>query len=91
MTDGEPIGKSWLAMPEPNMADKKPAVVDLQPGEYWWCACGKSSSQPFCDGSHKGTEFRPVRFEVAEARKAALCNCKHAAAPIFCDGTHKTL
>lgn len=79
-------------MSEPVIHDRKPAVLDLEPGTYWWCACGKSATQPFCDGSHKGTGLGPVKFELAEAKKVALCNCKHAAnGQPFCDGTHKKL
>lgn len=79
-------------MSEPVVFDRKPAVLDLEPGTYWWCACGRSAKQPFCDGSHKGTGLAPVKVELAEAKKVALCNCKQAAAgQPFCDGTHKTL
>jgi CDGSH-type Zn-finger protein len=76
---------------EPNRAGTAPAVVELEPGEYWWCACGRSSNQPHCDSSHKGTGFSPVRFELTEKKKVALCLCKHTGNPPFCDGTHKTL
>ena len=80
-------------MSEPVVFDRKPAVLDLEPGTYWWCACGRSGNQPFCDGAHKGTGLAPVKVEVAEARKVALCNCKHAGGGghPFCDGTHRTL
>lgn len=79
-------------MSEPVVFDRKPAVLDLEPGTYWWCACGRSGNQPFCDGAHKGTGLAPVKVEVAETRKVALCNCKHAASGRpFCDGTHKAL
>jgi CDGSH-type Zn-finger protein len=78
-------------MTEPTVFDKKPAVLDLDPGTYYWCACGKSASQPFCDGSHKGSGLAPVKFEVAEKQKVALCNCKHSGTKPFCDGAHKTL
>ena len=78
-------------MSEPTIAAKKPAVLTLEPGTYYWCACGRSKEQPFCDGSHKGTGFEPVAFEITETREVALCQCKHTGTPPFCDGTHKGL
>jgi len=78
-------------MSEPKTAGTKPAVTELAPGAYFWCACGHSANQPFCDGTHKGTEFRPLRFEIAEARTVALCQCKRTGGQPFCDGTHKQL
>jgi CDGSH-type Zn-finger protein len=76
-------------MAEPVIAKKGPYALELGPGEYWWCACGRSQSQPFCDGSHKGTEFQPLQFKLDKARKVWLCGCKHSADKPFCDGTHK--
>lgn len=78
-------------MPEPNIFDRKPAVLDLEAGNYAWCACGHSKNQPHCDGSHRGKGFTPVRFELTEAKRVALCNCKHTGTPPYCDGTHKKL
>jgi CDGSH-type Zn-finger protein len=66
-------------------------VLDLEPGTYYWCACGKSNNQPFCDGSHKGSGFTPKKIEIEEKKKAALCGCKHSKNGAFCDGTHKKL
>ena len=78
-------------MSDPVIADKKPAVMTLDAGTYHWCSCGRSKNQPFCDGSHKGTEFTPVEFTLEEQQKVALCQCKHTANPPFCDGAHKNL
>jgi CDGSH-type Zn-finger protein len=78
-------------MNKPFIAAKMPAQVTLEPGTFAWCACGKSSNQPFCDRSHIGTEFKPVFFRIAEKQDAWLCQCKHTKNPPFCDGTHKTL
>ena len=78
-------------MSEPNIAQKGPYAVELEPGTYWWCACGRSQSQPFCDGSHKGSEFTPEKLELAEKKKVWLCGCKHSANKPHCDGTHQTL
>jgi CDGSH-type Zn-finger protein len=78
-------------MPEPKIADTKPMVVDLEPGTYWWCACGRSENQPYCDGSHAGTGFQPVQLEVREKGRSALCMCKHTDDRPFCDGSHSKL
>jgi len=79
-------------MEKPNIAGKAPIPVELEAGKtYSWCSCGQSSKQPFCDGSHKGTDFAPVKFVAEETKTAYLCNCKHTANPGFCDGTHKSL
>jgi CDGSH iron-sulfur domain-containing protein 3 len=78
-------------MSEPNIAQKAPYNVELEAGNYWWCACGKSAKQPFCDGSHKGTEFVPKQFEIEEKKTVWLCGCKHTKNTPFCDGFHKTL
>jgi CDGSH-type Zn-finger protein len=78
-------------MADPNIPQKQPYALDLEPGTYWWCACGRSASQPFCDGSHKGGEFAPVKVEIAEPTRVWLCGCKHSASPPFCDGSHKRL
>lgn len=79
-------------MPNPVIADKKPIATDLKEGEeYYWCSCGKSTSQPFCDGSHRGSEFTPVKFTADSNGDAYLCMCKHSGNPPFCDGTHAHL
>ena len=79
-------------MEKPNIADTKPAGVQLNPGqEYYWCACGLSKKQPFCDGSHSGTPFTPLACKVEEAQEAWLCTCKRTGTPPFCDGSHAKL
>lgn len=78
-------------MTEPVCAQKAPYAVELAPGDYWWCACGLSKKQPFCDGSHKGTDLTPLKFTVATAEKKFLCGCKASKNKPFCDGTHNAL
>jgi len=58
---------------------------------YYWCACGKSNNQPFCDGSHKGSQFTPLAYSAEETKTVYLCQCKQTAAPPFCDGSHKAV
>ncbi len=77
-------------MKNPIVADNKPKAVELTKGEtYYFCACGKSANQPFCDGSHAGTEFTPKEFTAENDGEAYLCACKHSANTPFCDGSHK--
>lgn len=78
-------------MQEPIVAQKTPIVLELTPGEYWWCACGRSKTQPFCDGAHAGTGIEPRKLTVQERGTYALCACKHTANPPFCDGAHDLL
>ena len=78
-------------MSEPVCAKKGAYVENLEPGEYWWCSCGKSQTQPFCDGSHKDTDFSPVKLTVTESGPQYLCGCKKTATPPLCDGTHNKL
>jgi CDGSH-type Zn-finger protein len=65
-----------------------PYIVKLTKGTHWWCACGKSTKQPFCDGSHRDTDFSPVKMEITEERTAHLCGCKKTGRAPFCDGSH---
>ncbi len=78
-------------MTEPTVAQKSPYAVELAPGDYWWCACGQSKRQPFCDGSHKGSGIDPMKFTVTEAQRVWLCGCKRSAGKPFCDGSHSGL
>jgi CDGSH iron-sulfur domain-containing protein 3 len=78
-------------MEKPIIVDKKPLVRTLESGTYYWCQCGRSKKQPYCDGSHKGTGITPVEFTLTESKLVALCQCKHTKTPPFCDGTHKGL
>ncbi|MCW8918397.1 MAG: CDGSH iron-sulfur domain-containing protein [Gammaproteobacteria bacterium] len=78
-------------MSEPHSAQKKPYVFDLKAGDYWFCTCGHSKEQPFCDGSHKGSGFTPLKFTLQEGRKVGLCGCKRSKNLPFCDGSHKEL
>jgi CDGSH-type Zn-finger protein len=79
-------------MADPVVAQKSPFAVEVQAGRsYWWCACGQSKNQPFCDGSHKGSEFSPVEFKADAARQVFFCGCKSSAKKPMCDGTHNRL
>lgn len=79
-------------MSVPKRAGKKPIVVELQKGEeHYFCACGESKGQPFCDGSHRTTDFKPIAFTAKESGEAYLCMCKQSKNLPYCDGTHKTL
>jgi len=77
---------------KPIIADTKPIGVELTEGEQkYFCACGRSESQPFCDGKHAGSSFTPLAFSAAKTGTAYLCQCKHTKTPPYCDGSHATL
>ena len=79
-------------MTEAVIAAKAPMPVDVEAGKtYWWCACGRSARQPFCDGSHQGTGLEPVRYDATETQRVWFCACKQSARSPLCDGTHKRL
>jgi len=73
----------------PKRAGEQPIGIDVEEGKrYSWCSCGLSSGQPFCDGAHKGSEFRPTPV-IAEATETKyFCTCKQTSNPPFCDGSH---
>ncbi|UWQ63633.1 CDGSH iron-sulfur domain-containing protein [Leisingera caerulea] len=76
----------------PEIARKAPFPVEVTEGKtYFWCACGKSSRQPFCDGSHKDTGFEPVKYKAEKDGKVFFCGCKHSGKKPLCDGTHSKL
>jgi CDGSH-type Zn-finger protein len=79
-------------MAEPAIARKGPFQVDVEAGKsYFWCACGQSENQPFCDGSHVVTEFLPVKYVAEDSKRIFFCGCKHSHSKPVCDGTHNSL
>ena len=80
-------------MSEPRIAQKGPYVKEETPGKKFWCACGHSKNQPYCDGSHKTAEggFSPMAVDITEAKKVVWCGCKHSKNKPYCDGSHRTL
>ena len=79
-------------MSDPEIAQKSPFAVEVQEGKtYFWCACGKSSKQPFCDGSHSGSEFSPVAWKADKSGRKFFCGCKRTDKKPFCDGTHSKI
>jgi CDGSH-type Zn-finger protein len=70
-------------------AGSSPIGIVVEEGKsYFWCTCGKSSKQPFCDGSHKGTEFAPLAYKAEESKKVFFCTCKQTDDQPLCDGSH---
>ena len=77
-------------MSDPVRASDTPYAVDVEEGKsYFWCSCGKSAKQPFCDGSHAGTDFVPLKFDATESKKVFFCGCKVTGNQPLCDGAHK--
>ena len=79
-------------MDEPVIAQKAPYAVAVEAGQdYFWCRCGRSAKQPFCDGAHKGSGLTPLKFHAEESKTLYHCGCKHSQTPPLCDGRHKQL
>ena len=79
-------------MSEPVIAQNTPIPVEVEAGKtYFWCASGRSKKQPFCDGSHAGTDITPVKYTADADKKAFFCACKHSGKAPLCDGTHSRL
>ena len=77
---------------EPVVAQPSPYSVDVEEGrKYFWCACGRSAKQPFCDGSHKGTGLAPLMYKAEKTRTVFFCGCKQTQKSPLCDGTHNKL
>lgn len=74
------------------VAGTQPVEIQMEEGKtYFWCACGRSGRQPFCDGAHKGSSHTPMRFKAEHGGTAWLCACKRTRTPPFCDGSHESL
>ena len=79
-------------MSEAHIAQRGPYALAVEAGrDYWWCSCGRSASQPLCDGSHKGSPFTPVLLHALRSETLFFCGCKHSATPPLCDGSHQQL
>ncbi|HSH09195.1 MAG TPA: CDGSH iron-sulfur domain-containing protein [Oceanipulchritudo sp.] len=79
-------------MSNPIVANNKPVPVELEEGKtYFYCTCGQSAGQPFCDGSHKGSGMAPKAFKAEKTGTAYLCQCKDSQNAPFCDGSHKAI
>ena len=79
-------------MSDPVVPSKTPMPVDVEAGkDYFWCSCGKSQRQPYCDGSHVGSTFAPMKWTAPETKRVFFCCCKHTAGQPLCDGSHNKL
>ncbi len=79
-------------MSEVVVAQKEPFAVEVTEGKtYFWCACGRSGNEPFCDGAHKGTGLEPIKWTASATETVHFCGCKHSGKKPFCDGSHSGL
>jgi CDGSH-type Zn-finger protein len=79
-------------MTDPEIGGRAPIAIEVEAGKsFWWCACGRSKTQPFCDGSHKVTPFTPIEFKAEKSEKTFFCTCKRSAKKPLCDSSHKRL
>ena len=79
-------------MTTPEIGGREPIAIEVEAGQtYWWCACGRSKSQPFCDGSHEVTPFEPIEYTAQKSGKVFFCTCKRSQKKPLCDGGHKKL
>ncbi|RED48581.1 CDGSH iron-sulfur domain-containing protein [Aestuariispira insulae] len=79
-------------MSDPVIASKTPYSIEVEAGKsYFWCSCGKSAKQPFCDGSHKGSDFVPMKYSAEKDRTVFFCGCKHSHKQPLCDGSHNKI
>lgn len=78
-------------MDKPVVVQKRSLKLEMEPGTYMWCACGRSSNQPWCDGSHRGTSFRPEKVVITEKKIVPWCMCRYSEKGAICDGKHRDL
>lgn len=89
---GACTGRILRSVITPTIAKKGPFAVNVEAGkDYWWCACGRSKSQPFCDGSHKVTPFTPIKYRATDSGTVYFCGCKHSRIKPVCDTSHLDL
>jgi CDGSH-type Zn-finger protein len=90
--DAWAFGAGKKTMTDPLIAQKSPYAVEVEAGKtYYWCSCGQSAKQPFCDGSHEGTGFAPLAYRAEKTGTVWFCGCKHSGRKPLCDGAHARL